>query len=101
MNHSLNYPLNHSLNHPPSPERRLADLSLGETSTITRILPDYQGSERRRLMDMGIVPGTTITAELQSASGDPIAYRVRGALIALRKEQAQLIAIAPAKNVSP
>ena len=44
-----------------------------------------RGQQRRRLMDLGIVPGTEIVAELKSASGDPTAYRIKGASIALRK----------------
>jgi Fe2+ transport system protein FeoA len=39
------------------------------------------------------LPGTWIAAELVSPSGDPTAYRVRGALIALRREQAALIQV--------
>ncbi|RME45954.1 MAG: ferrous iron transport protein A [Caldilineae bacterium] len=52
-----------------------------------------RGAERRRLMDLGILPGTLIRAEMVSPSGDPTAYRIRGALIALRKEQADRIYI--------
>ena len=52
-------------------------------------------------MDLGILPGTTIEAELRSPSGDPTAYRVRGALIALRREQSELIYIDRSKEASP
>jgi Fe2+ transport system protein FeoA len=45
------------------------------------------------MLDLGILPGTLIQAEMTSPSGDPTAYRVRGALIALRKEQARLIQV--------
>jgi Fe2+ transport system protein FeoA len=45
------------------------------------------------MMDLGILPGTTIEVEMTSPSGDPTAYKVRGALIALRKEQARLIQV--------
>jgi Fe2+ transport system protein FeoA len=44
-------------------------------------------------MDLGILPGTIVRAEMQSPSGDPTAYRVRDAFIALRKEQARAIRI--------
>ena len=44
-------------------------------------------------MDLGILPGTTITAELRSPAGELTAYQVRGALIGLRDEQAALIDI--------
>jgi Fe2+ transport system protein FeoA len=45
------------------------------------------------LLDLGIVPGTAVTAEVRSPGGDPTAYRIRGTLIALRKNQANLIKI--------
>jgi Fe2+ transport system protein FeoA len=44
-------------------------------------------------MDLGVVPGTRIKAEMISPGGDPTAYRIRGALIALRREQAHIIHI--------
>jgi Fe2+ transport system protein FeoA len=43
------------------------------------------------LLDLGFVPGTEVSVELKSPNGDPTAYRVRGAVIALRREQAALI----------
>ena len=39
-------------------------------------------------MDLGILPGTVIRAEMRSPGGDPTAYRIRGALIALRADPA-------------
>jgi Fe2+ transport system protein FeoA len=44
-------------------------------------------------MDLGILPGAQIQIELRSPLGDPTAYRVRGAVIALRREQASQIQI--------
>ncbi|NUM45448.1 MAG: DtxR family transcriptional regulator [Anaerolineales bacterium] len=76
----------------------LTHLKLGETARVLALTPTIRGSERRRLMDLGLLPGTEITAELQSPSGDPTAYIVRGALIALREEQAQNIKIARQTN---
>ena len=43
-----------------------------------------------------ITTGTTVKAEFASPAGDPIAYRVRGALIALRTQQAEMIHISDA-----
>lgn len=51
------------------------------------------GAERRRMMDMGILPGAVIEVALENPLGDPTAYRVRGAVIALRREQAQQIQV--------
>ena len=76
------------------PGMPLTQLKVGETGRVVAITPAIRGAERRRLMDLGLLPGTEITAELQSPSGDPTAYIVRGALIALRADQAQNIKIA-------
>lgn len=69
----------------------LTNLQPGENAQVVGLSPRIRGAERRRLMDLGILPGTTIGNELVSSGGDPIAYRIRGALIALRKSQAALI----------
>jgi DtxR family transcriptional regulator, Mn-dependent transcriptional regulator len=71
----------------------LSQLPLGETAEVLNISPNCRGAERRRFMDLGILPGTNITAEMRSPSGDPVAYRIRGAVIALREEQAQHIRV--------
>ena len=75
------------------PRETLASLQPGEEATVSGISKACRGQQRRRLLDLGVVPGTRITAELRSAAGDPTAYQVRGALIALRKQHAQQIFI--------
>lgn len=76
-----------------STDEPLHHLQANESGTVVGISPRCHGAERRRLLDLGIVPGTVVRAEIASPSGDPIAYRVRGALIALRREQSDLIRI--------
>jgi DtxR family transcriptional regulator, Mn-dependent transcriptional regulator len=71
----------------------LASLRVGDEGTVVAISGACRGRQRRRLMDLGIVPGTRIRAEMRSASGDPTAYLVRGAMIGLRESQAKLIHI--------
>jgi Fe2+ transport system protein FeoA len=66
-------------------------LELGAVATVTKLT--CAGANRRRLMDLGILPGTRLQAELKSPLGDPVAYRVREALIALRREQAREVEI--------
>ncbi len=73
------------------PDSRLSSLGVGQEATVVDLSPACRGPERRRLLDLGVVPGTVIRAELASVGGDPIAYRIRGAMIALRKAQADLI----------
>lgn len=75
------------------PRESLTALHLGESGVVLGISKNCRGMQRRRLMDLGIVPGTEITAELRSASGNPTAYNIRGAMIALRKEHAHLVHI--------
>jgi DtxR family Mn-dependent transcriptional regulator len=77
----------------PAATQRLSDLKPGETAVVSGLSPTCRGTERRRFLDLGILPGTAIEAEMISPSGDPTAYRVRGALLALRREQADHIQI--------
>jgi DtxR family Mn-dependent transcriptional regulator len=72
---------------------RLDALRPGEEGVVVRVGGQVQGAQRRRLLDLGVVPGTVIRAELASLSGDPVAYRIRGAVIALRRAQADDILI--------
>jgi DtxR family Mn-dependent transcriptional regulator len=65
--------------------KSLSSLKTGEKGKVLGISKALRGQQRRRLMDLGVVPGTEIAAELKSASGDPTAYRIKGASIALRK----------------
>jgi len=77
----------------------LADLPVGGTGVVIAL--DLRGAERRRLLDLGLVPGTVVVAELRSPLGDPVAYRVRGASVALRREQARQIRIADPEHIAP
>lgn len=71
----------------------LSDLPPGEEAVVLGIEGRIRGVERRRLMDLGIVPGTIIRKEMVATGGDPAAYLVRGALIALRRSQARYIRV--------
>lgn len=51
------------------------------------------GDIRRRLLDLGMIPGTYIKPVLISPSGDPRAFEVRSTLLAIRKEDASTIEI--------
>jgi DtxR family Mn-dependent transcriptional regulator len=53
------------------------------------------GGERSRLLDLGFVPGSRISHELDSPLRGPSAFRVRGSLVALRKGQAAQVLVAP------
>jgi DtxR family Mn-dependent transcriptional regulator len=74
------------------------ELSQGQTGKVLMISPRIRGAERRRLLDLGVLPGTLVEAELPSPVGDPVAYRIRDTLIALRREQARCIRVQPIIN---
>lgn len=75
----------------------LSALALGECAYISRVggVPDMA----QRLTQLGFLPGTRVECELISPAGDPAAYRVRGALIALRAADAQAVMVAPDSEV--
>ncbi|MGQ1911131.1 metal-dependent transcriptional regulator [Marinifilum sp. RC60d5] len=75
----------------------LSSLKIGEQAEIMGISPNCRGQQRRRLMDLGIVPGSSISAVMRSASGDPVGYRVMGTTIGIRKQHADQVFI-NAKN---
>ena len=67
----------------------LSNLPLGRKGRIMSL--EAHGKDRRRMLDLGFVQGTTVEALHLSPSGDPIAYFIRGAVIALRDEDARKI----------
>jgi len=73
----------------------LSSLQPGEQARIKGIAPACRGQQRRRLMDLGVVPGAIIEYTFRSAGGDPVAYLVMGALVGIRKSQSDLIFIEP------
>ena len=50
-----------------------------------------EGMERRRMLDLGLIKDTTVESLRKSPAGDPTAYGIRGAVIALRSEEASKI----------
>ena len=75
------------------PWTTLRDVRPGETARVIEIARACQGPQRRRLLDLGVVKGAEIVPELVSAAGDPVAYSIQGALIALRRQQAAWIRV--------
>lgn len=80
---------------------RLSALDLGESAEVVALAPTCRGAQRRRLLDLGLVPGTRVAGELRGPSGDPTAYRIRGALIALRRDQAHHILVHKVTEATP
>ncbi|RFU62701.1 FeoA family protein [Bacillus sp. V59.32b] len=67
-------------------------LNQGEKGDVVRIISlNLGGVMRRRLLDLGFVPGAIIEVVRKSPLGDPIAFRVSQTTIALRKEESSKI----------
>jgi DtxR family Mn-dependent transcriptional regulator len=78
----------------PAPSfEKLTVLKVGQKGRVLALDNTCQGLTRRRFLDLGITPGVLIEPVMQSAFGEPTAYRVRDTLIALRREQSDLILI--------
>lgn len=77
-------------------ERLLHELPPGGRGRVLGLTAACRGAERRRLLDLGFVSGSEVEHRLASPAGDPVAYVVRGALVALRREQARFVRVAPA-----
>ncbi len=69
----------------------LNQLDVGQTATVTGV--HSRNAERRRMFDLGILPGTIVETMMRSPLGDPVAYRIRDAVVALRHEQAAMIEV--------
>jgi len=69
----------------------LDELELNCKGTIKKL--NCLGNIRRRFLDLGLIEGTTIKPVLISACGDPVAYEIRGTIIAIRSEDSKLVDI--------
>ena len=71
--------------------KNLFDLKVGESGTVKKLLS--VGSMRRRLLDIGLINGTTVNCVGESPAGAPKAFLIRGAVIAIRSEDCKNILI--------
>ncbi len=69
----------------------LVDLRRGDAAILDRI--DLPVDDARRLMELGFLPGTRVTAGLSAPGGDPRVFRVDGSEIALRRETARRLKV--------
>ena len=74
------------------PQAKTLDrLHVGERAMVLSLTS--QGIQRRRMLDLGLTQGTVVEALHKSPGGDPIAYFIRGAVIALRDEDARKVLV--------
>jgi ferrous iron transport protein A len=73
--------------------RSLAEIPLGSTAKIVRV--DGPRAFRRRLLEMGLVPGVEVRVVTIAPFGDPLRIEVRGGQWSLRRAEAAQIEVDP------
>jgi len=69
----------------------LNELKVGDKTEIVKL--KGVGDVKRRLLDMGVVKGTTVEIERVAPLGDPIEIKIKGYNLSLRKEEASKIIV--------
>ena len=72
-------------------EKSLVDLHVGDRAQVVSLL--NEGNIKRRLQDLGLVEGTRVNCVQKCPHGDMVAYGIRGAIIALRAEDAASVLV--------
>jgi ferrous iron transport protein A len=78
---------------PDGPERPLDQLAPGERGVILRLVGDH--GIVRRLMELGLVPGTLVEVVRHAPLGDPVELRLRQIHLSIRRSEAAGIHVAP------
>lgn len=63
----------------------------GGSAQVLRV--EGEGAMRRRLLDLGLIPGTRVTCQGRAPAGDPAAYAFRGCVVALRAKDAAAVTL--------
>ena len=71
--------------------KTLKDIRISKSATVVKL--HGEGALKRRIMDMGITKGTTVTVRKVAPLGDPMEITVRGYELSLRKADAELIEV--------
>ncbi|AAM32274.1 MULTISPECIES: FeoA family protein [Methanosarcina] len=69
-------------------------LNMLETGQKARVIQvKGGGSSRKRLLDMGMVPGTVLSVSKKAPLGDPVDFKLKGYNLSLRKKEAEMIIV--------
>jgi ferrous iron transport protein A len=74
----------------------LGDLPIGASATVLHV--GGERSFRRRLMELGLLPGTTVHLVRVAPLGDPLELRVRGCRLSIRKAESRCITVEPEQS---
>ena len=71
--------------------KTLRQVAIGDTVTVVKI--HGEGAVRRRIMDMGLTKGVSVTVRKVAPLGDPIQLNVRGYELSIRKADAEMVEV--------
>lgn len=77
---------------------RLAELAVGTEASVTAV--SGTGSFRRRLLELGILPGTRVEVIGVAPLGDPLELLVRGSSLSIRRAEAASVEVTPIEATS-
>lgn len=77
--------------HIMSANSTLSELPVGSEGRVVSV--NATNGIARRIMEMGVIPGVTISVIKTAPFGDPIEVRVRGYSLAMRKTEADAIEV--------
>lgn len=72
-------------------DKTLNMLEIGEKARVIQVKGD--GSFRKRLLDMGMVPGTVLSVTKKAPLGDPVDFKLKGYNLSLRKKEAKMVIV--------
>lgn len=70
---------------------KLVEVTVGQKVKVLKVTGD--AILKKRLLDMGIIPGIVVQVERVAPFGDPVEITVRGYALSLRKEEASVITV--------
>ena len=71
--------------------RHLAELKPGERARVASVGGEHDAA--RRLMDLGLIRGTTVEVVRRAPLGDPLEVKLRGFMLTLRRSEAEHITV--------
>ena len=74
-------------------ERELCELRPGQSAVVQAV--GGEGALHKRLLEMGLTPGTRLTLRRAAPLGDPIEIGLRGYLLTLRRQDATRVTVRP------
>ncbi len=74
----------------------LEEAKVGQTFTVLHVRGE--GALRRRLLDMGILPGTTVSVTGTAPLGDPLELSLRGYTLTLRRADGRQVEVIEGRN---